>query len=216
MCPKSPASTLHHSQISKSDMNGSPSPLLDTAYLADLREQMLKFAMLQLRQHAAAEDAVQEALMGSMKNADKFTGKSAFKSWVFAILKHKIVDGIRAKSRTVAISDLQSDPYGPEDPSFLFDEAEHWKEEHAPSRWRNPEQQMQNSQFWTVFEACLNKLPSSQARCFMMREFIGLDSVEICKELDLSTTNLHVLLHRARLSLQKCLDTHWFKENRHA
>ena len=47
----------------------------------------------------------------------------------------------------------------------------------------------------------------------MMREFIGLDSTEICKELALSTTNLHVQLHRARLSLQKCLDTNWFKEH---
>jgi RNA polymerase sigma-70 factor (ECF subfamily) len=47
----------------------------------------------------------------------------------------------------------------------------------------------------------------------MMREFIGLESSEICNELALSTTNLHVMLHRARLSLQKCLDSHWFKEN---
>ena len=194
-------------------MSELPSLLQDTAYLADLREQMLKFAILQLRQHSAAEDAVQDALVGAMKNIDTFSGRSAFKSWVFAILKHKIIDGIRAKGRTVAISDLQYDPDGPEDASFLFDEAGHWKEEHAPSKWRNPEQHMHNAQFWVVFEACLNKLPSNQARSFMMREFIGLDSDEICKELELSTTNLHVLLHRARLGLQKCLDAHWFKEN---
>jgi RNA polymerase sigma-70 factor, ECF subfamily len=190
--------------------------LSDNAYLADLRQQMMKFAMLQLRDDAAAEDAVQDALIGAMKNADKFAGKAAFKSWVFAILKHKINDAIRGKSRTVAISDLQADPDGPEDTSFLFDEVEHWKAEHAPSKWRDPEQQMQNGQFWLVFETCLNKLPAAQARCFMMREFIGLDSAEICKELALSTTNLHVQLHRARLSLQKCLDTNWFKEKTHA
>ena len=77
--------------------------LSDNAYLADLRQQMLKFAVLQLRDNAAAEDAVQDALIGAMKNADKFAGKAAFKSWVFAILKHKIIDGIRGKSRTVAI-----------------------------------------------------------------------------------------------------------------
>ena len=196
-----------------------PSPghcLSDSAYLADLRQQMLKFATLQLRDNAAAEDAVQDALIGAMKNADKFAGKAAFKSWVFAILKHKIIDGIRGKSRMVAIADLQADPDGPEDTSFLFDEAEHWKAEHAPSKWRNPEQQLQNSQFWLIFEVCLNKLPAAQGRCFMMREFIGLDSAEICKELALSTTNLHVQLHRARLGLQKCLASNWFKEKRHA
>lgn len=188
-------------------------PFQDNAYLTDLRLQMLKFAQLQLRDSAAAEDAVQEALLGAMKNADKFAGKAAFKSWVFAILKHKIIDGIRGKQRTVAIADLQAEPDGPEDASFLFDSNEHWQAEHAPSQWRNPEQQLQNGQFWQVFEACLNKLPAAQARCFMMREFIGLDSAEICNELALSTTNLHVLLHRSRLSLQKCLDTNWFKEH---
>jgi RNA polymerase sigma-70 factor (ECF subfamily) len=197
-------------------MNTAAHCLTDNAYLADLRQQMLKFAVLQLRDNAAAEDAVQDALIGAMKNADKFAGKAAFKSWVFAILKNKIIDGIRGKSRTVAISDLQADPDGPEDCSFLFAESGHWKAEHAPSKWRNPEQQMQNGQFWLVFETCLNKLPPAQARSFMMREFIGLDSPEICKELSLTTTNLHVLLHRARLSLQKCLDGNWFKEHRHA
>jgi RNA polymerase sigma-70 factor (ECF subfamily) len=191
-------------------------PFNDNAYMTDIRQQMLKFAQLQLRDTAAAEDVVQDALLGAMKNADKFAGKAAFKSWVFAILKNKIIDNIRGKSRTVAISDLQDDPSGQEDTSFLFDEVEHWKAEHAPSKWRNPEQQLQNGQFWQVFEACLNKLPAAQARCFMMREFIGLDSQEICKELALSTTNLHVQLHRARLSLQKCLDSHWFKEKNHA
>lgn len=190
--------------------------LTDSTYLADLRRQMLKFACLQLRDTAAAEDAVQDALIGAMKNADKFAGKAAFKSWVFAILKNKIIDGIRGKSRTVAIADLQDEPDGPEDASFLFDEVEHWKAEHAPSKWRDPEQQLQNGQFWQVFESCLDKLPAAQARCFMMREFIGLDSTEICKELSLSTTNLHVQLHRARLSLQNCLDTRWFKEHSNA
>jgi RNA polymerase sigma-70 factor (ECF subfamily) len=197
-------------------MNAAVNCLTDNAYLADLRQQMLKFACLQLRDTAAAEDAVQDALIGAMKNADKFAGKAAFKSWVFAILKNKIIDAIRAKSRTVAIADLQDDPGGPEDTSFLFDEVEHWKAEHAPSKWRDPEQQLQNGQFWQVFESCLDKLPAAQARCFMMREFIGLDSTEICKELALSTTNLHVQLHRARLSLQYCLDTRWFKEHSHA
>lgn len=197
-------------------MSAIPSIFHDKTYMTDLRQQMLKFAMLQLRDNAQAEDAVQDALMGAMKNADKFAGKAAFKSWVFAILKHKIIDRIRSKSRIVAIADLQDHAEAPEDASFLFKENGHWQAEHAPSQWRNPEQQMQNGQFWLLFETCLNKLPATQARCFMMREFIGLDSAEICKELSLTTTNLHVLLHRSRLSLQKCLDSNWFKDRPHA
>ena len=190
--------------------------LNDSAYISDIRQQMLKFACLQLRDKASAEDAVQEALIGALKNADKFQGKAAFKSWVFAILKNKIIDGIRGKSRYVAIADLQENSEEQEDCSFLFDKSGHWQSEHSPSSWGNPEQCFKQQQFWTVFEICLNKMPSHQAQTFMMREFIGLESTEICKELGLTTTNLHVLMHRSRLSLQKCLDSHWFKEKRHA
>ena len=192
------------------------SPLNDNTYIEDIRSQMLKFARLQLRDADAAEDAVQDALIGAMKNADKFEGKAAFKSWVFAILKNKIIDGIRKDSRYVAIASIQGESSEDEDVSYLFDQNEHWTDDHAPSSWRTPEQSFKQQQFWVIFEACLNKLPSAQARCFMMREFIGLDSTEICKELAVSTTNLHVQLHRARLSLQKCLDSHWFKDKSHA
>lgn len=191
-------------------------PLNDSTYIEEIRSQMLKFARLQLRDADAAEDAVQDALIGAMKNADKFEGKAAFKSWVFAILKNKIIDGIRKDSRYVAIASIQSESSEDEDVSYLFDQTEHWADDHAPSSWRTPEQSFKQQQFWVIFEACLNKLPSAQARCFMMREFIGLDSTEICKELAVSTTNLHVQLHRARLSLQKCLDSHWFKDKSHA
>lgn len=190
--------------------------LQDQSYLAEIRLQMLKFAKLQLRDADSAEDAVQEALLGAMRNAGQFAGRAAFKSWVFAILKHKISDILRAKQRIVAIAELQADPDGPEDFGILFDADGHWRHEHRPGDWGNPENSLENGQFWAVFETCLDKLPPSQARCFMMREFIGLDSTEICKKLALSTTNLHVLLHRSRLALQKCLDTNWFKEIRHA
>jgi RNA polymerase sigma-70 factor (ECF subfamily) len=188
----------------------------DDAYLSELREQMLKFAVLQLRDKSQAEDAVQDALISAYKNCKAFSGKCAFKTWVFAILKNKIVDLIRSKNRFVAIADLQENSEDQDDFSFMFDKAGHWQAEHSPSAWNNPEGALKQQQFWLVFETCLNKLPGSQAQPFMMREFIGLDSDEICKELTLTTSNLHVLLYRARMSLQKCLEKNWFKEGRHA
>lgn len=51
--------------------------LSDTAFLNDLRRQMIKFATLQLSNSHAAEDAVQEALMGALKNAKSFAGRAA-------------------------------------------------------------------------------------------------------------------------------------------
>jgi RNA polymerase sigma-70 factor (ECF subfamily) len=183
----------------------------DEVFITDLRSQMLKFATLQLRDTNQAEDAVQEALISAFKNCKSFNGKSAFKTWVFAILKNKVVDIIRGKSRYVAISELQGDSDEQEDFSVLFDKTGHWKTEHKPSNWGDPENCFENEQFWLIFESCLNKLPSHHAQPFMMREFIGLESAEICKELALSTSNLHVVLYRARMGLQKCLEKNWFK-----
>ncbi len=199
-------------------MNAQPETNLfqDSAYISDLREQMLIFATLQLRDKTQAEDAVQDALISAYKNSKAFAGKCAFKTWVFAILKNKIIDLIRGKSRFVAIADLQENSEDQEDYSFMFDASGHWQAEHSPSAWNNPEGSLKQQQFWLIFETCLNKLPGPQAQTFMMREFIGLESAEICKELTLTTSNLHVLLYRARMSLQKCLDTNWFKDSQHA
>ena len=83
--------------------------LLDSKFVEALRVQMLKFATLQLSDPHLAEDAVQEALVGAMKNVSSFGGRSALKTWVFAILKNKIADTLRQKQRMVFVSSLFSD-----------------------------------------------------------------------------------------------------------
>ena len=67
----------------------------DEAFMSELRQQMLKFATLQLQDASIAEDAVQDAFIGALKNQQTFGRRASFKTWVFAILKHKIIDVIR-------------------------------------------------------------------------------------------------------------------------
>ncbi len=68
---------------------------------------------------------------------------------------------------------------------------------------------MESKQFWRVFEACLDHLPPNTGRVFMMREFLGFDTEEICAQLSITSTNLHVILHRARNKLRGCMETGW-------
>ena len=75
-------------------------PVFDEVQLAELRRDMLRFASLQLRDEPLAEDLVQEAMAAVLLGEKSFTGRSALKTWVFAILKNKIVDAIRQRSRT--------------------------------------------------------------------------------------------------------------------
>ncbi len=201
------------STANQTDSDGHNSDLLsDEVFLEDIRKQMVRFATMQLSDVNQAEDAVQEALIGALKNAKSFNGRAALKTWIFAILKNKIADVLRQKQRTVNISSLQSNDNEDEDLSELFDRKGFWKVDERPIIWGNPEASMREGQFWTVFEACLEHLPPKQARVFMMREFIELDANEICATLELSTSNLHVLLHRSRLRLRECVENNWYLE----
>lgn len=184
----------------------------ESDFLEDIRRQMLKFATMQLGDSHQAEDAVQEALIGALKNANSFGGRAALKTWIFAILKNKIADTLRQKQRSVNVSSLQRDGDEDEDFSELFDSKGFWQPEERPIAWGNPEASLREGQFWIVFEACLEGLPPKQARVFMMREFIELDADEICAEVNLSTSNLHVLLHRSRLRLRECIEDKWYLE----
>lgn len=186
------------------------SVLTDTAFLNDLRRQMLKFATLQLSDSHLAEDAVQEALMGALKNAKSFAGRAALKTWVFAILKNKIADVLRQKQRLVDASSLLREDEEQEDFSELFDQKGFWQKDERPASWGNPQDSLHQNQFWKVFEICLEGLPGHQARVFMMKEFVELDSQEICATVGISTSNLNVMLHRSRLRLRECLENNWF------
>lgn len=186
--------------------------LTDPAFLKALRVQMLKFATLQLRDEALAEDAVQEALIGALKNAASFNRRSALKTWVFAILKNKIADQLHKGSRMIEASRLLRDNEDEENLDMLFDTKGFWQVDERPAAWSQPMDAVKNDHFWRVFETCLNGLPENQARLFMMREFIELESNEICETLNISTSNLHVMLYRARLRLRECLENRWFNE----
>ncbi len=177
---------------------------------------MLRFAKMQLRDEASAEDAVQESLMAAIEGAARFSERSQVKTWIFAILKHKIVDILRRRRREppleTPLDEIPADAF-----DTLFDERGQWRDDERPANWGNPELTLESAQFWRIFDACLNRLPENTARVFMMREFLGFDTGEICKERGITATNCWVVLHRARMSLRLCLETNWFgagKESR--
>lgn len=180
------------------------------AALMAIRKDMLRFADLQLRDSHAAEDVVQESFEAALKHAGTFAGQSTLKTWVFAILKNKIIDHVRQRDRTVAISALVEEGEDWDQKlDELFNERGFWKKETRPVSWPDPEQAMASRQFWVVFELCLDKLPKQTARVFMMREFLGFESSEICEQVGLTTSNCHVILHRARGRLRQCLEAGW-------
>jgi RNA polymerase sigma-70 factor (ECF subfamily) len=173
------------------------------------RPYLLRVAALQLRDGDLAEDVVQDTLAAALQGEAGFSGRSSLKTWLTGILKHKIVDAIRKRSREPAMSSL-GEEWQIDDFDALFDEIGHW--ENAPADWGDPESHLSRRQFFDVLEFCLEKLPPNTARAFMMREVMELDSGEICKELSITSTNLWVILYRARMALRQCLEEHWFAQ----
>lgn len=175
--------------------------------LEQTRSYLLRYAQLQLRDPVLAEDVVQETMLAAITYGKTFSGRSAYRTWLVAILKNKIIDAIRKRSREhslIADGDVpESDPI-----EGAFDAEGRWLR--LPADWGNPEKSLEDRKFWEVLEQCLEMMPARTARAFMMREVMGLTSDEICRELTITQANLWVMLHRARLSLRGCLEIRWF------
>lgn len=176
--------------------------------VAEQRTYLLKFARLQLRNEAWAEDAVSETVLAALARPQAFQARSQLKTWLVGILKHKVVDILRQHQREVVIGNNHGDDAADPLDDIAFHRDGHFVE--APADWGNPEQDLRSRQFMAVLDACTEKLPPVQGRLFLMREWLEMSSDEICKELALTPTNLYVQLHRARLRLRECLELHWF------
>jgi RNA polymerase sigma-70 factor, ECF subfamily len=175
--------------------------------LAALRPTLLAIARLQLRNDAWAEDAVSETMIAALEGADRFAGESQLKTWIVGILKHKVIDQFRRTSREIS-TDAAIEAAEVETFDELFVADGHRAS--VPLDWGDPERSLERSQFFDVLQTCVDRLPDSLARIFMMREWLDYETAQICKELGISSTNCFVMLYRARMRLRECLEVNWF------
>lgn len=180
--------------------------------LAAVRPRLVSFARLQLRDLAQAEDAVQEALVAAMEKNDSFLGQSGYETWVFGILKYKILDSLRAQRRQGNWRPWE-DELDEEAIDRQFKQNGRWQDVARPSSWGDPEAAFVNEHFWRVFDSCMIALPDNIARIFSLRELMGLSTEDICRETGIKENNCWVILHRARLRLRACIERGWLLED---
>ena len=163
-----------------------------------------RFALSRLRDAEAAEEVVQETFMAALRARDQYSGKGPEGAWLLGICKRKVVDHVRRRNRPDAGAGGELDP----DPSAtMFDAKGNWRFDPRVLKGR-PEGALEREAFWQAFRGCLHRLSQRQADAFTLRELEELTSEEICKELEISASNLWVLLHRARLGLMGCMKSH--------
>lgn len=174
--------------------------------IAALRPQLLRLARLQLRNDSWADDAVSEALLAALEQSASFAARSGLKTWVIGILKHKIVDQLRRHGRETSIeARIESGAVDSIDDLYAASGARV-----VPTQdWGDPESLLARRQFLDMLQLCLEALPGSLGRVFLMREWLELETVEICQQLGISASNCHVMLFRARVRLRECVEAKW-------
>jgi len=182
----------------------------DPAQWVDAHSDYLyRYAVPRVGNPADAEDLVQETFLSALESYSEFRGDSSVRTWLFTILRRKIIDYYRKKGRT---ADHEVDGEFNESSDFYADGAMkgRWKPESAPRDWRrDPETQTETEGFMEVLQQCLDQLTSGLAAAFTLRELEEMETDAICKELGISSSNLWVRLHRARAKIRKCLERNW-------
>lgn len=191
-----------------------PEPAIDPeSWIDEHGDVLFRFALMRVRDETLAEDMVQETLLSAIQSIKSYAGKSAERTWLTGILKHKIIDHYRKNSRQVQITDEDTDL---SDVGYFFERQDAWNGHWAiPFRPVDPEQSpdqvLEQSEFWGVLGDCLSALPQRVANVFTLREIDGMTSEEICGVLSLSSSNFWVIMHRARMHLRRCVEVKWFR-----
>ncbi|EPH9354125.1 sigma-70 family RNA polymerase sigma factor [Neisseria gonorrhoeae] len=190
-----------------------PLPDLTDAELMESRKMQKQFARLQLPDHPdLAEDLVQETLLSAYSAGDSFQGRALVNSWLFAILKNKIIDALRQIGRQRKVFTALDDELLDEAFESHFSQNGHWTPEGQPQHWNTPEKSLNNNEFQKILQSCLYNLPENTARVFTLKEILGFSSNEIQQMCGISTSNYHTIMHRARESLRQCLQIKWFNQ----
>ena len=176
------------------------------AELPRLRSLLIRQARLVLSNAALAEDLVQDTLLAVVQQNEERRGDAKLSTWATAILKNKVADWYRSAhyQRTVQLPDDSDTLAGTVDGQFS--PSGHYTEPVAS--WEQPDNQIAQKQMMKTLEGCVACLPAQTGRVFMMREWLGFDTAEICARLRVSPENCRTLLHRARTALRVCMQAH--------
>jgi RNA polymerase sigma-70 factor (ECF subfamily) len=170
-------------------------------------DPLYRFALVRVSDGELARDLVQETFISAWKGLGAFEGQASEKTWLFSILRNKIIDHYRVEARSI-VGRLEDNR---EDEQVFFDETEHWRPDTGPRDWGGAHgPSVEKKEFYGILDRCKEKLVQIQAAVFTMKYIDDLDSEDICKELNISSSNYWVLLHRAKLHLRQCLERNWF------
>lgn len=183
-----------------------PKKLLNPNKWIDLyADYLFNYTISRVNDREIAQDLVQDTFLAALKSMKNFKGEANERTWLISILKRKIIDHYRkinsnkgkAEIRITSNNDSETDG--------------DWLEERvADPLDKTAEDTMQNTELGEAIFNCLAKLPEKQAEVFRMKTIEGIETEDICNELNITASNLWVIIHRARTAMVLCLKENWF------
>ncbi|MCI2229432.1 sigma-70 family RNA polymerase sigma factor [Polaribacter sp. MSW13] len=174
-------------------------------WIDNYADYLYNYAVSRVNNSDLAKDLVQDTFFAGLKSAKNFQGKSTERTWLVSILKRKVIDYYRKINSKKGQAEVRMNFYNDGE-----NEGD-WIEERVPQSWDNQsERDIENEELKEQIERCIDNLPEKYAMVFKMKTIQGFETEEICKELEITPSNLWVIVHRARTQLRKCMEDNWF------
>ena len=167
-------------------------------WINNYSDELFAFAFKRVSKRETALDLVQDTFLSALKAKDNFKGNSSEKTWLYTILRNKIIDHYRKHSKRTTVGIEEK----------VFDVKGHWQ---IPDKFftLSPEDVLNNKELGKIIDGCIGDLPDKTAAAFKLKHIDGEKTEEICKQLDITSSNYWVIMHRARLQLQDCIKKKW-------
>lgn len=175
-------------------------------WVANYADYLYSYACSRIDDNELARDLVQETFLAALEGWEKFDGRSSEKTWLTAILKNKVFDVYRKKSK---LSQKETVPFNSPGADEYFEESGHWKEGRFPEPFGIEDVALENNEFDGILTSCMKKLPPLWKSVFTLKHIDEESSDDICAQLELSSSNFWVISHRAKVSLRECLQRNW-------
>lgn len=166
-------------------------------------DYLYNYTIVRVNDATVAEDLISETFLAALKSMKNFKGEATERTWLISILKRKIIDFYRKINSAKGKAEVHVSYQNPESEGD-------WLEENASDPFdRTAEDEMENEELRLAILECMETLTERQAEIFKMKTIDGFETETICKEFDITPSNLWVIIHRARKSLMECLEKKW-------
>jgi RNA polymerase sigma-70 factor (ECF subfamily) len=145
-----------------------------------------------------AEDVLQNTFLSALTHLSEFQGRSSVSTWLYRIAANEALMLIRKKKPEVNLDDAQA---GEKDEDLLPTQFVDWS--------ALPEDELLAGEGKKTLDSAIQILPESMRIVFLLRDVEGLSIRETADALNLTETNVKILLLRARMFLREQLSTYY-------